>query len=79
MPDVIRHPAVGRLGVWIPACAGMTGGYIASLFALTGLTVTTVDSEANSSSRLKPAFNSETLHCAVGCDDTDTMMLTPSL
>ena len=34
MPDVIRHPEAGELGAWIPAFAGMTGSYTASLFAL---------------------------------------------
>ena len=36
MPDVIRHPEAGRLGAWIPACAGMTDSYTASEFALSG-------------------------------------------
>ena len=30
MPDVIRHDEAGGLGAWMPACAGMTGGYTAS-------------------------------------------------
>ena len=34
MPGVIRHPEAGEPGAWIPAFAGMTGSYIASLFAL---------------------------------------------
>ena len=29
MPDVIRHPEAGSWG-WIPAFAGMTGGYTES-------------------------------------------------
>ena len=33
MPDVIRHPEGGDWG-WIPASAGMTGGYTESQFAL---------------------------------------------
>ena len=34
MPDLIRHPEAGKPGAWIPAFAGMTGSYTASLFAL---------------------------------------------
>ena len=33
-PDLMRHPEVEEPGAWIPAFAGMTGGYTASLFAL---------------------------------------------
>lgn len=47
---------------------------------LSGLTAATTDSSRNSSRRMKPAFDSGTLHYAIGCRaGGDTMTLTPSV
>ena len=45
---------------------------------LTGLTAETVNSLAESSQALYPAFSPETLHYGIGCNATDTMTLTLS-
>ncbi len=45
---------------------------------LTGLTAETEDSRANSVQALYPAFDPQTLHYGIGCNSTDTMVLTVS-
>ena len=45
---------------------------------LTGLQVTTDDSTADSTRALAPAFSADVLHYRIGCDNSDTMEVTPS-
>ena len=45
---------------------------------LTGLTAETDDSQANTARRLYPAFDPQTLHYGIGCNSTDTLVLTVS-
>ena len=45
---------------------------------LTGLTAETNDSQANSARGLYPAFDPLTLHYGIGCNGTDTLVLTVS-
>ena len=45
---------------------------------LTGLTAQTDDSQANTARRLYPAFDPQTLHYGIGCNSTDTLVLTVS-
>ena len=43
---------------------------------LTSLTVTTQNATDNSAHALRPAFDDETLHYGIGCDDSDEMTIT---
>ena len=45
---------------------------------LTGLQVTTDDSIADSTRALAPAFSADVLHYRIGCNNSDTMTVTPS-
>ena len=45
---------------------------------LTGLTAETEDSRADTARGLYPAFDPETLHYGIGCNGTDTLVLTVS-
>ena len=71
MPDVIQHPEAegsfdfaplpqGERGAWMPAYAGMTGGYTASLLALGAMG--RADSMKSSAPFLKQHY------CAVALD-----------
>ena len=45
---------------------------------LTGLTAETDDSQADTTQALYPAFDPQTLHYGIGCNSTDTLVLTVS-
>ena len=67
-----RHGSGGR--------AQATAPEVVAAAQLSGLSISTDDSIASTDAwrRMRPAFNAQTLHYSVGCNDSDTMTLTMS-